>query len=68
MDVKRLVDPDRSGYSSLSVGRHGTPSEGWIYLHYEHDPFKGSHIARFNLSWILQGALTGDGALTEVVE
>ena len=66
--VKRLVDPDRSGYSSLSVGRHGTPSEGWIYLHYEHDPFKGSHIARFNLSWILQGALTGDGALTEVVE
>lgn len=66
--VKRLVDPDRSGYSSLSVGRHGTPSEGWIYLHYEHDPFKGSHIARFNLSWILQGALTGDGTLTEVVE
>ena len=66
--VKRLVDPDRSGYSSLSVGRHGTPSEGWIYLHYEHDPFKGSHIARFNLSWLLQGVLTGDGALTEVVE
>ncbi len=61
--VKRLVDPGRSGYSSLSVGRRGTPSEGWIYLHYEHDPIKGSHMARFNLSWLLEGELTGDGKL-----
>lgn len=52
---KRLVDPDRSGYSSLAVGRPGTPSEGWIYLFYEHDPFKGAHIARFNMAWIMAG-------------
>ena len=64
--VKRLVDGGRSGYSSLSVGRHGTPSEGWIYLHYEHDPFKGSHMARFNLSWLLEGELTGDGDLPKL--
>ncbi len=64
--IKRLVDGERSGYSSLSVGRHGTPSEGWIYLHYEHDPFKGSHMARFNLSWLLEGELTGDGDLPKL--
>ena len=64
--VKRLVDGGRSGYSSLSVGRHGTPSAGWIYLHYEHDPFKGSHMARFNLSWLLEGELTGDGNLPKL--
>ncbi|MEE2808329.1 MAG: sialidase family protein [Verrucomicrobiota bacterium] len=64
--VKRLVDGGRSGYSSLSVGRHGTPSAGWIYLHYEHDPFKGSHMARFNLSWLLEGELTGDGDLPKL--
>ena len=50
---KRLVDPGRSGYSSLAVGRANTPSEGWIFLFYEHDPFKGAHLARFNLAWIL---------------
>ena len=66
--VKRLIDPDRSGYSSLSVGRHGTPSQGWIYLHYEHDPFKGSHVARFNLSWLAKGVLTGDGSLPDLAE
>ena len=59
--VKRLVDGDRSGYSSLVAGRPNTPSEGWIYLHYEHDPFKGAHLARFNLAWILAGESTGDG-------
>lgn len=53
--VKRLVDPGRSGYSSLAVGRPNTPSEGWIYLLYEHDPFKGAHLARFNLAWVLGG-------------
>ncbi|MDG2381261.1 MAG: sialidase family protein [Pirellulaceae bacterium] len=61
--IKRLVDADRSGYSSVTVGRPDTPSAGWIYLHYEHDPFKGSHIARFNLSWLLEGQLTGNGKL-----
>jgi sialidase-1 len=59
--VKRLVEAGRSGYSSLASGRPGTPTEGWIYLHYEEDPLKGSHLARFNLSWILGGERTGDG-------
>lgn len=64
--IKRLVDAGRSGYSSLASGRSGTPSEGWIYLHYEEDPFKGSHVARFNLSWILGGERTGDGDVPDV--
>lgn len=66
--VKRLVDPGRSGYSSLGVGRLGTPSEGLIYLHYEHDPFKGSHMVRFNLSWLLEGKLTGDGDMQQLID
>ena len=57
--VKRLVDPGPSGYSSLAVGRMSTPSEGWIYLFYEHDPFKGAHLARFNLSWVMNGEKVG---------
>lgn len=59
--IKRLVDPGRSGYSSLAVGRPNTPSEGWIYLFYEHDPFKGAHLARFNLAWIMAGEHPEDG-------
>ncbi|MCH2062332.1 MAG: glycoside hydrolase [Roseibacillus sp.] len=59
--VKRLVDAGRSGYSSLTTGRGQTPSEGWIYLFYEHDPIKGAHMARFNLAWLLRGEVTGDG-------
>lgn len=61
--IKRLVDAGRSGYSSLAVGRPNTPTEGWIFLHYEHDPFKGSHLARFNLAWVLGGQPTGDGEI-----
>ena len=64
--VKRLVDPDRSGYSSLAVGRGGNASAGWIYLFYEHDPFKGAHMARFNLSWLLDGESTGDGIIPKL--
>lgn len=64
--VKRLVDEGRSGYSSLAVGRPGTLTAGWIYLHYEHDPFKGSHLARFNLAWILDGKPTGDGEMPDL--
>jgi sialidase-1 len=64
--VKRLVDEGRSGYSSLAAGRTATPSEGWIYLHYEHDPFKGAHMVRFNLSWILEGELTGNGTIPDL--
>ena len=61
--VKRLVDAGRSGYSSLAVGRNQSFSAGWIYLLYEHDPFKGAHIVRFNLTWVINGTLTGDGAI-----
>lgn len=64
--LKRLVDAGRSGYSSLAVGRPDTPSAGWIYLHYEHDPFKGAHLARFNLSWVLGGEATGDGEVPKL--
>ena len=64
--LKRLVDAGRSGYSSLAVGRGNTPSEGWIYLFYEHDPIKGAHMARFNLGWLLGGESTGDGPLPEL--
>ena len=63
--IKRLVDPGRSGYSSLAVGRPDTPSEGWVYLHYEHDPFKGSYLVRFNLTWLLGGELTGNGVVPQ---
>ena len=64
--IKRLVDAGRSGYSSLAVGRPDTPSAGWIYLHYEHDPFKGAHLARFNLAWVLGGEATGDGEVPKL--
>ncbi len=64
--VKRLVDAGRSGYSSLTVGRPNTLTSGWIYLHYEHDPIKGSYQTRFNLSWVLGGELTGDGDLPKL--
>jgi sialidase-1 len=60
--VKRLVDEGRFAYSALAAGRPGTPSEGWIYLHYEGGPDKAaSGVARFNLSWVLGGEATGDG-------
>ncbi len=62
--VKRLVDEGRFAYSSLSAGRPGTPSEGWIYLHYEGEP--ASRIARFNLAWLLEGEPTGDGRVPAV--
>ena len=58
--VKRLVFAGPSAYSSLNAGRPGTPSEGWIYLHFES---AGSQVARFNLSWLLAGEKTGDGTI-----
>ncbi len=61
--VKRLVYKGTSKYSSLAAGRPGTPSEGWIYLHFEGGPKGGSQVARFNLSWLLQGEATKDGAI-----
>lgn len=77
--IKRLIYGGPSGYSSLTAGRPGTPSEGWIYIHYDggedHDdpvgmahlfiPPKGSLVARFNLSWLLEGDETGDGEVPE---
>lgn len=58
--LKRLVQTESFAYSSLVAGRPGTPSEGWIYLHFESG---GSKIGRFNLSWLLQGKPTGDGSV-----
>jgi sialidase-1 len=51
--VSRLVDEGNFAYSSLAAGRHGTESEGMIYLLYEGR--SGASIARFNLAWILDG-------------
>lgn len=56
--VKRLVLNGPGAYSSLNTGRPGTPGEGWIYLLFERG---GAHMARFNLSWLLEGEKTGDG-------
>ncbi len=61
--VKRLVHEGAFAYSSLSAGRPKTKSEGWIYLHFESG---GSKVARFNLSWMLKGAKTGDGELPQM--
>lgn len=59
--VKRLVFEGPSAYSSLGAGRPGTSSEGWIYLHFESGA--QARIARFNLSWLLAGAPTGEGSV-----
>jgi sialidase-1 len=64
--VKRLVYDGPSAYSSLAAGRPGTPSDGWIYLHFEGGPGGGSQVARFNLAWLLDGEPTGDGQLPDL--
>ncbi len=61
--IKRLVYEGAFAYSSLTAGRPGTPSEGWIYLQFEGGPKGGSTVARFNLSWLLGGEKTGDGSI-----
>jgi sialidase-1 len=61
--LKRQVFEGRHAYSSLSAGFAGTASEGWIYLNFEGGPKGGSTVARFNLSWLLEGEETGDGSL-----
>lgn len=63
--AKRLVYEGASAYSSLTAGRPGTPSEGWIYLHFEGGPSGGSQVARFNLPWLLAGETTGNGRVPE---
>lgn len=68
--VKRLVHEGLSAYSSLAAGRPGTPSEGWVYLQFEHGEggrqYTGCQLARFNLAWLLAGQTTGDGQVPEV--
>ncbi len=59
--IKRQVFDGASAYSSLTAGRPGTPSEGWIYLCFEGGPQGGGQLARFNLTWLLAGEPTGDG-------
>lgn len=63
--VKRLVHDGPSAYSSLNAGRPGTATEGWIYLHFECGSDGGSRVARFRLSWLLNGEPTGDGSIPE---
>tara|TARA_B100001057_G_scaffold418194_1_gene437287 strand:- start:414 stop:1583 length:1170 start_codon:yes stop_codon:yes gene_type:complete len=59
--VKKVIEPLGFKYSSLSIGKENTPSEGYIYLLYETgegeniNAYGGGKIARFNLSWILEG-------------
>ena len=61
--VKRLVYEGKFAYSSLTAGRPGTKSEGWVYLHFEGGPDGGSTVGRFNLSWLAAGKPTGDGTI-----
>ena len=49
----------------MSAGRPDTPSQGWIYLNFEDG---GSKVARFNLTWMLEGELTGDGEIPTDIE
>jgi sialidase-1 len=61
--VKRLVYDGPSAYSSITAGQPGTPGDGRIFLHFESG--EGSHVAKFNRSWLLAGTATGDGELPE---
>ena len=63
--VKRLVFEGSFAYSSLAAGWPNTVSQGWIYLHFEGGPQGGGTVARFNLSWVLDGVKTGDGTLPD---
>lgn len=59
--VKKVIEPLGFKYSSLAIGKEYTPSEGYVYLLYETgegeniNAYGGGKIARFNLSWILEG-------------
>ena len=59
--MKKLVFKGAGAYSSMTAGRPKTKSEGWIYLHFEGGPKRGSTVARFNLSWLMDGKETGNG-------
>ena len=68
--VKRLVFAGESGYSTLGVGRPGTPSQGRIYILFDgcKDDDWGVKAAVFNLSWLLDGEKTGNGEVPEWVD
>jgi len=69
--IKRRVFEGPSAYSSLSAGRAGTPSAGWIYILLEGGKkhrYGGAQLARFNLSWLLKGKKTGDGKLPDWID
>ena len=55
--VKRLVFEGPAGNSVLGAGRTDTPAEGKIYLLYEggEEGNQGTHVAVFNLGWVLEG-------------
>jgi sialidase-1 len=56
--VKRLIHDGPSAYSNLGVGRHGTASEGKIFLIFEggpKDPHGAVQMVSFNLAWLLDG-------------
>ena len=67
--IKRLIDDGTAAYSSLTAGRPGTASAGWIYLLFERwqdrkgaiGPESAARFVRCNLTWILEGEPTGDG-------
>jgi sialidase-1 len=62
--VKRLVYASHAAYSSMEAGRPETASEGLIYLLFEGGPdgrYSAMQVARFNLSWLLDGERTGNG-------
>jgi sialidase-1 len=68
--IKRSVYAGLSAYSSLTAGRPGTPSEGWIYAGLEggkEHRYAGILLARFTLSWLLKGEKTGNGTLPDWV-
>jgi sialidase-1 len=76
--VKRRVTDGAAAYSSLAAGRPGTPSDGWLYLLYEHgelagedEPtirYAGGTLARFTLPWLVAGERTGDGTVPQWVQ
>ena len=59
--IKKVVESEGFKYSSMTVGRKNTPSEGYIYLLYETgtkeniNNYGGGMVARFNLSWLMEG-------------
>ena len=64
--VKSLLFRNAFAYSSLTSGRPGTATEGWIYCFFEGGPNGGGTMARFNLSWLLKNAVaTGDGKVPQ---